>query len=167
MSRCTVCGHPERAEIDRLMVTEPSNLAVGDRFGLSKDAVRRHRRDHLSPALKAVLVRREQAGARSGTDWLAGLMVRAEKILDTNEQAGHSAMSLAAIKELRGLVELWARLTGELDERPQVNVGIQLSTNPEWLRAAAVIEAALAPYPEAARAVAAALFETQLQQLEA
>ncbi len=51
------------------------------------------------------------------------------------------------------IVELTAKLVGELDERPQVNVLLA----PEWLAVRAALLAALRPYPEARVAVAARL----------
>ena len=56
-------------------------------------------------------------------------------------------------RRLQGQLELIAKLLGELDERPQVNVLL----SPEWLMLRAGIVAALAPHPEARRAVAEVL----------
>jgi hypothetical protein len=64
-------------------------------------------------------------------------------------------MSLAAIRELRGLVELIARLTGELDDRPVATVNIVASA--EWIEVRTALYEALRPYPEAAAAVVGAL----------
>ena len=50
-------------------------------------------------------------------------------------------------------IELQAKLIGELDDRPQVN----LLVAPQWLELRVQILAALQPYPEARLAVAEAL----------
>lgn len=60
-------------------------------------------------------------------------------------------------------MELLAKLTGELDERPQVNV-LNVSASPEWLGIQSSMLEALAPYPEARTAVAGAL--TDLGEVE-
>jgi hypothetical protein len=53
-------------------------------------------------------------------------------------------------------VELLAKLSGELDERPQVNI-LNVAASPEWLATQAAMLQALAPFPEARLAVAGAL----------
>ena len=58
MSRpCTVCSHWERSEIDRRLSLQVCNVAALAReYGLKKDAVHAHRRNHLPeflPALQA------------------------------------------------------------------------------------------------------------------
>jgi hypothetical protein len=62
-------------------------------------------------------------------------------------------MALSAIREARGNLELLAKLLGELDERPMLNLNI----SPEWLELRAVIVEALEPYSEARGAVLSAL----------
>jgi len=60
---------------------------------------------------------------------------------------------LKTAQQLTGQTQLLAKLLGQLDERPQVNVLMA----PEWLQVRAALLMALAPHPEARRAVAAAL----------
>jgi len=58
-----------------------------------------------------------------------------------------------AIREARGNIELLAKLLGELDERPVIN----LVAAPEWIQIRTAILVALQPYPEARVTVAEAL----------
>ncbi len=60
---------------------------------------------------------------------------------------------LKTAQQLTGQTQLLAKLLGQLDERPQVNV-LMAS---EWLQVRAALLTALAPYAEARQAVAAAL----------
>ncbi len=60
---------------------------------------------------------------------------------------------LKTAQQLTGQTQLLAKLLGQLDERPQVNVLMA----PEWLQVRAALLTALAPHPEARRAVTAAL----------
>jgi hypothetical protein len=57
---------------------------------------------------------------------------------------------LKTAAQTQSSLELLAKLIGELDERPQLNVLV----SPEWHRVRAVMLAALRPYPEARAAVA-------------
>jgi hypothetical protein len=108
------------------------------------------------PAVLAQAV--EAADVAHADDLLAqvrDLQSRALAILAAAEAQGDLRTALGAIREARGNLELLAKLLGELDERPQVN----LIVTPDWLRMRAAILATLAPYPEARVAVAAALTE--------
>jgi len=60
---------------------------------------------------------------------------------------------LKTAQQVTGQTQLLAKLLGQLDERPQVNVLMA----PEWLQVRAALLTALAPHPEARQAVAAAL----------
>jgi len=67
-------------------------------------------------------------------------------ILAEAERSKQYRTALGAIREARGNLELLAKLLGELDERPVVNLHI----SPEWLELRAVIVGALEPYSESA-----------------
>ncbi len=90
------------------------------------------------------------ATVEQGTEGGASGMVvdRAEtKVADPRE------LILKAAAQLTTQVQLLAKLLGQLDERPQVNVLMA----PEWLQVRAALLTALAPYTDARLAVAAAL----------
>ncbi len=159
---CTVCEHESRPAIDEQLVLGTPARKVAGEFGLSEAALSRHRRGHLSPALARVSAEREAAGSESALDRLELLYRSARTVLEAAEAEGKAGLSLAAIRELRGLVELLARITGELDERPQVAV-LNLGSNPEWVAVRSALLGALAPYPDARAAVARALGSVQLQ----
>jgi hypothetical protein len=53
-------------------------------------------------------------------------------------------------------LETIAKITGELNERPVVNV-LNVAASPEWIELRSRILAALEPHPDARLAVAAAL----------
>lgn len=155
---CKVCQHIERPEIDRQLASGGTNRGIGEKYGISKDSVRRHRERHLAPALKSVSTRRETQGAVRASDRAEDLYQKASRILETAEDAGQGALALSAIKELRATVELLAKLSGELDERPQVNI-VNVQQSPEWLAIQAQMMQALTAYPDARIAVAGALEE--------
>lgn len=47
VSRCAVCRHPRRAEIDAELVAGEPVRHVARRFGLCREYVRRHAEDHV------------------------------------------------------------------------------------------------------------------------
>jgi hypothetical protein len=81
------------------------------------------------------------------------LQVRTFAILEAAEESKQHRTALSAIREARSNLELLAKLLGELDERPVVN----LNVSPEWLELRAVIVGALEPYTEARVAVLQAI----------
>lgn len=48
---CTVCTHPERPAIDRALVEGDAYRDIARQFGVSKDALQRHRAEHLPARL--------------------------------------------------------------------------------------------------------------------
>jgi hypothetical protein len=150
---CTVCEHPERAAIDEALVGGASNRSVASLYDVSEAAVRRHKGNHLPAKLIMAQAAEEVAQADDLLSQVQDLQGRALAILDKAETAGDLRTALGAIREARGNLELLAKLLGELDERPVVNLNI----SPEWLELRAVIVGALEPHPEALRAVVGAL----------
>jgi hypothetical protein len=150
---CTVCKHPKRETIDRELVGGASNRSVASLNDVSEAAVRRHKANHLPAKLVMVEKAAEMVEADNLLDQVGDLQRRALAILDKAEEVGELRTALSAIREARGNLELLAKLLGELDERPVVNVLL----SPEWLELRAVIVGPLEPHPEALRAVVGAL----------
>jgi hypothetical protein len=154
---CTVCAHPKREEIDRALVEGVSAAEISGRYRtIGERAVRRHRSNHLPAKLVMAEKAAEVAEADNLLDQVGDLQRRALAILDKAEAAGELKTALSAIREARGNLELLAKLLGELDERPAVN----LNVSPEWLELRAVIVTALEPHPEALGAVVGMLERT-------
>lgn len=150
---CTVCDHPEKDAIDQALVGSASNRSVASLYDVSEAAVRRHKANHLPAKLVMAEKAAEVVEADNLLDQVGDLQRRALAILDKAEETGELRTALSAIKEARGNLELLAKLLGELDERPVVNLNI----SPEWLELRAVIVGALEPHPEALSAVVGAL----------
>jgi hypothetical protein len=150
---CTVCEHAERETIDRALVGDSSNLSVSSLFGVSESAVRRHKANHLPAKLVMAQAAEEVAQADDLLGQLKDLQRRTLAILKAAESTNQHRTALSAIREARSNLELLAKLLGELDERPVVN----LSLSPEWLELRAVIVTALRPHPDALSDVLRAL----------
>ena len=133
-----------------------SQRTIGAQFGVSRDSIARHSQRHLSPALKRAATRHETGGPRRAVDRLEDLYARCTRILDAAEAAGNPGLALNAAKELRATVEVLAKISGELDERPQIAV-VNVLNSSEWGQIRAALMVALASHPDASRAVSAAL----------
>lgn len=116
----------------------------------------------IGPRAGDILVTYEQPGADGKPirrkEALDRLMARVEgsgvalERWDT-KYADPRDLVLKTAQQLTGQTQLLAKLLGQLDERPQVNVLMA----PEWVQVRSALLTALAPHPEARRAVAAAL----------
>lgn len=157
---CSVCDHPERESIDAALVCRDSYRDIGNRYSLTTSALSRHLRQHVSPALAAVDAKRAtEEGAASLLDRVEDLVGRTERILSAAESEGKVTAALAAVREMRGLLELLGKASGELDTRPQVT--LNLLASPEWIDVRAALFAALHGYPDARAAVSGRLLELE------
>jgi hypothetical protein len=150
---CTVCRHDSRAEIDRALVAGEAFRNIAERFGTSATALHRHKGEHLPAKLVMAQQAEEVAQADDLLADVRSLQERTLAILEAAEESNQHRTALSAIREARSNLELLAKLLGELDERPTVNVLI----SPEWLELRAVIVGALEPHPTARGAVLRAL----------
>lgn len=164
---CSVCVHPARVTIDTAIREGATTRKLAQRFGLSQSAVVRHQRTHvhraLIPTQDLTALSRKTAhavvdGVLKGAgiaQELSRLKERTERIASQLELAGESGVisdprtALLAIKELRSIIELQARLALEAAQgRAQ-----DLASNPIWHAVMGDLMLALADYPDAQQAV--------------
>ncbi len=152
--RCTVCAHPKVEAIDMALVAGEPYRSVANRYeSLSQASVQRHSENHLPATLAQAKEAEMVAHANDLLEQVRDLQVRTFAILEAAEASEQHRTALSAIREARGNLELLAKLLGELDDRPTVNVLI----SPEWLELRAVIVGTLEAHPAAHRAVLRAL----------
>lgn len=143
---CTVCTHAEMEAIDRALVGGTSLRDIAAQYNVSKTALGRHSTTHLSKALATV---REERGVKSAgkvLDRVERLANRLEKMLDDLDEEGKTQSVIQASRELRGSLELLAKLSGELQDKPSTVINVLSS--PELARVLSVISDELAEYPE-------------------
>ena len=166
MAACSVCNHPDRDAIDAALVAGQTQGAVAAAHGLVRQSVGRHAKAHLSASLRAVHASREASETRASVDRLEGLYRQASDLLAAAGEGGNLNVSLNALKELRAVVMDLAKLRGEYDDKPTVQV-LNVATSPEWLQVRTTMLEALQPFPEARAAVAAALTAGAPREVEA
>jgi len=154
---CTVCTHADRPAIDQALVNGKGLRETSALFRVSEDALSRHKESHIPETLARAAGAEEVARADGLLSQLAALQADARRIGQKAETAGDLRTALAGIRELVRIMELTAKLVGQLDERPQVNVLVA----PEWLTVRSTLIRTLEPYPEARRAVVASLVQLE------
>ena len=117
----------------------------------------RHAKDHLPKLLVESARAVEVARSDDLLGNIEGMIGRLEAFIDSAEAAGDSEEFRDNVAEWRKLIELLARIAGQLQEKGQVNIYL----NPQWVQLEQTIVHALAPYPNARQAVAAALKEVE------
>jgi hypothetical protein len=122
MSRkCNICNHDRRQEIEHALLCGESNRAVAQRFTVARGAVASHLM-HVSAALTQARKLKEIEDGKSVLIQLRELNLQAEQLKARADRAGDYRTSLLAVREKTRLVELEARLTGELNERPETKI---------------------------------------------
>lgn len=150
---CTVCSHPQRAEIDHELIQGRAYRHIAERFGISATALTRHKKEHVPGHVAKAQEAKQVADADDLLKQLKALRNKAISILQQAEKAGDFRTALMGIREARGCIETLMEVEGELDRRGVTNIIV----NPEWVQIRTAILVALQPYPDAAQAVAGRL----------
>ena len=111
---CTVCSNPQHQAIDQALVSGTPYRAVAKRFDASAPSMYRHQQAHLPVTLLKAREAHEVAHADGLLAQLQSLQQKTLEILARAEGTGDLRSALAALRELRGTVELTAKLTGQM-----------------------------------------------------
>ena len=112
---CTICASPQHQAIDQALVAGTPYRAVAERFAASPPSVYRHQQGHLPATMLKAREAQEVAHADGLLAQLQSLQQKALEILARAEGMGDLRSALAALRELRGTVELTAKLTDRSD----------------------------------------------------
>jgi hypothetical protein len=125
---CSICNHMRRDEIDKALLAGESLRDIAGRVPVAKSALHRHKL-HLSATLVKARDSEEIAHADGLLEQLRELTVEARHIKEKAEARKDYRTALAAVRELCRIVELVAKLRGEIDGRAEINVmNLQLDT---------------------------------------
>ena len=150
---CTICVHPDRPAIDAALIAGTPLRNIAEHNGVSATALHRHKEEHVPATLAKAKEAEDVRQALDIVGQLKAINGAALMVLGEARRSGNGELALKAIDRIHRQIELQAKLLGELDDRPQINVLV----SPEWLSLRLVIVQALTAYPEAHRAVLGAL----------
>lgn len=149
---CSVCGHSDRAAIDAAMAENMPYRTIAQQYGVSPYAITRHKK-HIAAAMAQA---QEATATTAGAAILAKIQTLeadARRLQEKAERSGDIRTAISALREMVRIVELLAKLQGELHEGDTINIIL----SPQWITIRAVIVGALATYPEARARVVEAL----------
>ena len=151
--RCSVCISTDRPAIDGELVRATPLRTISARYGVTRQALHRHRQTHLPASLVRDTQASQVANAEQLLEQINDLQRHALSELARAEAMGDQRGALAAIREARSCIEILAKISGQLLEAPSVS----LTLSPEWSAVRMVILQALEDHPKARLAVAEAL----------
>jgi hypothetical protein len=128
---CLACSSSERAAIDQALLSGEPLRKIAERFSLSVTSVFRHK-THVSETLRKSQEAAEVSRAESLTEQLKRLREDARRIQEKAEGEKDYRAALAGIHELTRLVELAAKLSGEVAGQ-QVSVQTNVISTTEGL----------------------------------
>ena len=152
---CIICHRPDREAFEHAIAQGKSLREVGRTFDIHHTAVFRHKRDHTPHEIAALNGAHKVQDRGTALARLEALYTTAEKLLTKALKNDTSVNGqVQVVKEVRACLELIAKMTGELNERPHT---VNLMLAPEWLQVRAALFQALEQHPQALEAVAGRL----------
>ena len=130
--RCTVCGHPDRAVVDRLLAAGSVSVrSIAAQFSLAKSSLLRHRETHLMRVIERQVARRrereEQIVAESWTMRLEDTYTAARRgLARTESDPERRAAGVGYLGALNKSVELGLKACGQIEGgRGTTNVTVE------------------------------------------
>lgn len=175
-TQCKTCHHPERAKIELGLAHRVPVRVLANKYGLTKESIFRHKNRHLTPQLRAALLKAvrpseidlEQLKHSESEGLLQHLVAQRARLYALSDQA-ETLGDLRAAAQLQGRLisnlELTAKLLGELrTASATVVTNILVSEEYHTLRAALI--QALRPFADARQAVARVLQSVEAKAVE-
>jgi len=132
-------------------VAGASYSSLAKRFGIGRDALRRHKSHLLTPTLVAL---RHDTGTQGIVADLEALRSSALRFLESAEVEGNAQQGLMAIARTLDVLLVIAKATGELNPEPPV---IDYANLPDAVALRVKLARVLEGFPEARQAVADAM----------
>jgi hypothetical protein len=146
-SQCKLCKHPDRDDLERRIVSKELTMsAAAEKIGCNKSSVGRHMRRHFP--LKVAEWVKPEATKEEVLNAINALIKSHDTTLEILEDSlaeGDRRTALMALQTEIKQLELNAKLTGQLNDTPQVNFLL----NPEFVRLKQIMIKSLEPFPEA------------------
>ena len=166
-NRCTVCAHERRHQIEIGLVHRVPYRVLARRYDLKISALHNHRHKHLTPQIAAAILAQQkpteidlealQASESEGLlAQLVGQRARLQVHSELASDLGDVKAAVACERAITSNLELVGKLLGQLVHRHEVR-STSILVSPDYLQLRATLVNALQSFPEAARAVGAAL----------
>jgi hypothetical protein len=170
---CTVCAHKSRHQIEIGLSHGVPHRVLGQRFGLSHDAIGRHAQNHLTPQMRAAILTAQKPTAidlealqASESEGLLAQLVsqraRLQQHVELAASLGDVRGCISAESAITSNLALVGKLLGMIVQHHNVR-STSILISADYLALRQAIVTALRPYPEAAATVGAALHRLEAQ----
>src|SRR6516164_5344178 len=119
---CSICTHPQRERIDKALLAGQPLREITGRVPIRKSALHRHKR-HLQTTLTQAKTAEEALRGDSLLEDLQSLAAEANRLKQKAERSGDLRTAMAGLRELARLIEIRARVVGELRDR-EINLNV-------------------------------------------
>lgn len=115
---CSLCHHPQRAEIDRALLAGTPLRTIADHWSASKTALIRHK-PHIAQSIAVVERETGLSTIRDVQHRMTALQARVEKLVSKLEKASDHRTTLAGLRECREGLKAIAEVlvTSDLERR--------------------------------------------------
>jgi hypothetical protein len=145
---CTICNHHRRDTVDKALLRGEKLNAIARRYRISEDAIGRHKK-HLQLVIAKAAAAVEQNGLAYGSALLVEIgriRADAERLQSEAERRRDVRAALKAIHERLAIVELEAKLSGQIESgHKSVTVNVQAVTPEQALEYARDVIALFGP----------------------
>lgn len=124
---CTICRHEKREEIDQALLEGTPFRNIAKRYGTSTTALFRHRKTDIPTALMKAKEVKEVRNADTLLERLKSLSNEAREILTEARKSKNHTIALNAIGRVEKLMELEAKLLGQLNDAAKIAIGINVN----------------------------------------
>jgi len=101
--KCSICTHPKKRWIDQALLKGLAVAKVARKYGVSSEALRRHKHNHLSKQLVKV----EEREGRTFAERFEDLY---QRLVEITKEAKSTTDKLACLREERGLLQMAVQL---------------------------------------------------------
>ena len=119
---CTICIHPKRARIDKALLAGHPLRDIAGHLAIRMSALHRHKQ-HLPTTLTQAKTAEEALRGDSLLEDLQDLAAEANRLKQKAERSGDLRTAMAGLRELARLIEIRARVVGELRDR-EINLNV-------------------------------------------
>lgn len=149
--KCVFCLSPQRASLEQQIAGRQitQKRAASEILHVNPSAVSRHMLNHLAPAVRESLQRDvDSKGVYNVVQELVDMYQLVQDLVEKARKEGNIVLALQALGTGRKIIELYAKLTGQLPYRPE-NAQQRSSWNdPTTIRMTQIILKATEEYPE-------------------
>lgn len=125
MPRACTCCTSDRDGIDRALLAGTPLPEIATSFAVSEDALKRHRRAHVTRAMAASPAARQRFEGLHGDNLMAEaerLLTDARRLLDGAERDGDRRTALQGVRTATHVLTLLGQLAGELRQGSVTNI---------------------------------------------